>query len=522
MGVAMVPSRKPIGIWIRVSTEDQARGDSPEHHEKRARAYAVSRDWLVTEVYHLEGVSGKSVLDHPEARRMIDDIRCKRITGLVFSKLARLARSTRELLWFADLFRDEGADLISLQESIDTSTPAGRLFYTMIAAMAQWEREEIADRVSGSLQVRARLGKPLNGKIVFGYQWQNKKVEPHPHEAQVRKIIFGLLLKYRNKTAVARELNRRGYRMRSGAQFNGLTIDRLIRDPTAKGMYRANFTTNRAPNGKKRLLKPVEDWAWTKVEPIVSESIWDECNQLLDRLNAARRKRQPNPMDYVLAGLLRCKCGCKLISRGSGERSYRCQNCKVKIPIIDLEAIYYQQLKGFFCCRDAIAKELQAAERSRVDDKRTLDIHFAELNRLDAEARRALELYAGDRLDQDAFSKLYQPVKERRRQLGQSIRVLESRVTGQRVDQVAIDHAVKEAHRLYARWPEMEQTEQRQIVESLTKQIAVGHEEIAITLTSSKTQVHESVKWQRRIIPGQCRRASCLRRSWSSRCVPAC
>ena len=50
---------KAVGVWIRVSTEDQARGESPEHHEKRARAYAEARGWEVGEVYHLEGVSGR-------------------------------------------------------------------------------------------------------------------------------------------------------------------------------------------------------------------------------------------------------------------------------------------------------------------------------------------------------------------------------------------------------------------------------------------------------------------------------
>ena len=120
---------KPIGIWIRVSTEDQAHGDSPEHHEKRARFYAQAKDWNVCEVYRLEAVSGKSVMEHPEAKRMLQDIRAGRIEALIFSKLARLARNTKELLEFADIFRESGADLISLQESIDTSTPAGRLFY---------------------------------------------------------------------------------------------------------------------------------------------------------------------------------------------------------------------------------------------------------------------------------------------------------------------------------------------------------------------------------------------------------
>src|SRR5580704_16537337 len=116
---------KQIGIWLRVSTADQAEGDSPEHHEKRARLYAEAKGWNVAEVYHLEGVSGKSVMEHAECKRMLADVRKGRIQALVFSKLARLARNTKALLDFADIFRENHVDLISLQESIDTSTPAG-------------------------------------------------------------------------------------------------------------------------------------------------------------------------------------------------------------------------------------------------------------------------------------------------------------------------------------------------------------------------------------------------------------
>jgi site-specific DNA recombinase len=114
---------KSVGIWIRVSTEDQAHGESPEHHEARARLYAESKGWNVKEVYHLEAMSGKTVMGYPETQRMLEDIKSGRITGLIFSKLARLARNTRELLEFSEIFNTYHSDLIPLQESIDTSTP---------------------------------------------------------------------------------------------------------------------------------------------------------------------------------------------------------------------------------------------------------------------------------------------------------------------------------------------------------------------------------------------------------------
>ena len=70
-----IKTRKRVGVWIRVSTEDQAKGDSPQHHEQRARDYAKFNDWEVCEVYDLAGVSGKSVMEHPEAKRMLADLK---------------------------------------------------------------------------------------------------------------------------------------------------------------------------------------------------------------------------------------------------------------------------------------------------------------------------------------------------------------------------------------------------------------------------------------------------------------
>jgi len=63
------------------------------------------------------------MMSHPEAQRMLKDVKSGRIAGLIFSKLARLARNTKELLDLPDIFRDHDCDLISLGETIDTSTP---------------------------------------------------------------------------------------------------------------------------------------------------------------------------------------------------------------------------------------------------------------------------------------------------------------------------------------------------------------------------------------------------------------
>ena len=101
---------KSVGIWIRVSTEDQAHGESPEVHEKRARMYAEARNWKVREVYRLDAVSGKAVIQHPEAQRMLADIRSGHISSLDSARLraspalasslsSRMRSETRRRTW---------------------------------------------------------------------------------------------------------------------------------------------------------------------------------------------------------------------------------------------------------------------------------------------------------------------------------------------------------------------------------------------------------------------------------------
>ena len=88
---------KPVGIWIRVSTEYQAKGESPEHHEKRARFYAESKGWKVKGVYRLEAVSGKSVMNHPEIQRMLQNIQSSYIVDFTFSRGPYRGSGTAEL-----------------------------------------------------------------------------------------------------------------------------------------------------------------------------------------------------------------------------------------------------------------------------------------------------------------------------------------------------------------------------------------------------------------------------------------
>lgn len=474
------PSEKPkqVGIWIRVSTEDQAKGESPEHHERRARFYAESKGWHVRDVYHLEAVSGKSVMGLPETQRMLDHIKSGHITVLIFSKLARLARNTRELLEFADIFREYDADLISLHESIDTTTPAGRLFYTMIAAMAQWEREEIAERVAASVPIRAKLGKPLGGQASFGYEWKDRKLAPHPDEAPIRKLMSELFLEHRRKKTVARLLNEAGYRTRKGAKFTDTTVERLLRDPTAKGLRRANYT--RTPGENKRwVMKPEKDWVFTEVEPIVSEELWARCNAILDERKDGRRPAK-KPV-HLFTGVVYCHCGQKMYVP-SNTPKYVCYRCRNKIPLGDLEGIFQEQLKNFFFSPADIAKYLEEADKTIKDKQELLQALEKELRETKHAMDKIYRAYIADELTVQAFGRQYRPLEERVNQLEDQIPRLQGEIDFLKIQYLSSDQVLAEARDLYSRWQTLENAEKRKVVENITERIVIGKDDVTIDL----------------------------------------
>lgn len=474
----LVEITKNVGIWIRVSTDFQVDAESPEHHEERARSYAKVKGWNVVAVYRLDALSGKSVMDYAETKRMLKDIKSGLISGIIFSKLARLARNTKELLEISDFFQVTKADLISLAEAIDTSTPAGRLFFTIIAAMAQWEREEISERVAASVPIRAKMGKPLGGQASFGYKWEGNELTIDTTEGPIRKLLYEIYLKTKRIKATATTLNELGYRTRKGVKFTGATVERLIKDPTAKGIRRANYTKSLGEK-KHWKVKPESEWIEIPCPAVVDETVWNDCNSILASQTKKRVNVGPRTV-HLLAGYIYCTCGSKMYVF-TETPTYKCKKCKRKIAVADIDEIYHEQLKSFLMTEDDI-ETLNAKSNSAIEEKEILlKTIRGEHDKLAKRMEQQMNMRLDGELSKEDFAKFYKPAEQQLRQLEQQLPELQAEVDFLKIQYLSSDTIIQDAKDLHTNWSNLPYEEKRGIVETITERIVIHQDTINIS-----------------------------------------
>jgi DNA invertase Pin-like site-specific DNA recombinase len=147
-------------IYARVSTNN---GQDPEMQLRELREYCQRRGWQLAGEYVDAGISGAKD-SRPELNRLMADAHRRRFDAVVVWKFDRFARSVSHLLRALETFRSLGIEFISLSEQVDTSTPTGKMVFTVLGAVAELERSLIAERVRAGLRnARAkgrRLGRP--------------------------------------------------------------------------------------------------------------------------------------------------------------------------------------------------------------------------------------------------------------------------------------------------------------------------------------------------------------------------
>ena len=145
-------------IYARVSTGNG--GQSPEMQVRELREYCKRRGWKVGNEYIDEGVSGAKE-SRPQLNKLLADAHLRRFDAVVCWRFDRFARSVSHLLRALETFKALGVEFVSLSEQVDTSTPAGKLVFVVLGAVAELERSLIAERVRAGLRNARAKGKIL-------------------------------------------------------------------------------------------------------------------------------------------------------------------------------------------------------------------------------------------------------------------------------------------------------------------------------------------------------------------------
>ena len=150
---------KKAALYIRVSTEFQAEeGYSIDAQKEQLAAYCAMKGLKDYEFFVDGGWSGSN-LDRPEMQRLVGLCKEGRISHVVVFKLDRLSRSQKDTLFLIeDVFNPNGVSFVSLNESMDTATPMGRLMLGILSAFAQLERENIRLRTRMGMLERVKAG----------------------------------------------------------------------------------------------------------------------------------------------------------------------------------------------------------------------------------------------------------------------------------------------------------------------------------------------------------------------------
>jgi DNA invertase Pin-like site-specific DNA recombinase len=220
---------KAVG-YVRVSTDKQAdRGVSLDAQAEKIRPMAVVHTAELIDII-VDGGESANSLQRPGMQCVLALVDGKKIEAVLVAKLDRLTRSVKDLRELLERFERRGVALISVAESLDTSSAAGRLVLNIMTAVSQWEREAIGERTRDAMNHKRTSGERV-GNIRFGYRLSadGKHVELDSAEQDMVREIHELRRSGHSMRNIAAELNRREFRTRRGSAWRMEHVARILK-----------------------------------------------------------------------------------------------------------------------------------------------------------------------------------------------------------------------------------------------------------------------------------------------------
>ena len=393
---------RAAGLVVRVSTDRQAQNEegSLKNQLQRLRQHVeyktnvAGEDWTEAAVYELKAISGKDSMRSAEFERLFADIRSGRINTVLCTSLDRICRSVRDFLHFFEVLSTHNVEFVCLKQNYDTTSPQGKLFVTIMMALAEFEREQTAERTRDAAHARAERGL-WNGGRVVGYDLDPDRkghLVPNPDEVILVNFTFDTYLDLGTIRETASLLNRRGYRTKAyrsrrlveheGGEFSFTTVRHML----------ANLTYI----GKKLISSPDGQQVIAAVWPgIVDPEKFQRVQDML-ALNARVNRSQVAPIRHahiLSGGLLACgRCDSPMQGRsGTGKQGktyfyYACSRggCGMRVVASEAEGAVLDRFR-------ALADNPETVQRLTAETNRRLQAKLPELEKQLRSHARALK-----------------------------------------------------------------------------------------------------------------------------------
>lgn len=310
---------KTVGLYIRVSTSKQAEfgysleGQKEEGIQEIHKRYGKDVD---IRFYVDEGISAKST-NRKELNRMMHDVNTGVLDAVITYKVSRLSRNLSDSLSLVEQIHDSNIKFISIKEG-EYGTPSANLQFNILSAVAQYQREELAENVQMGMTQRAREGK-WNGGRVLGYQSINKELEVAPKEAETVTLIFNKYVHENWGTKkIANHLNKIGKRTKNNKDFTQSTVNIILKNPIYKGYIRFNQVVDwekkrrKGTNPNHILVKGIH-------KPIIDEETWEQAKALMERRSTGTPRQYTGK--FPLTSITKCpECGSYMTSMYGPKR----------------------------------------------------------------------------------------------------------------------------------------------------------------------------------------------------------
>ena len=273
-------------------------------------------NWTYVEGYVDEGISGTSVNKRDSFKRMIADSKKGKFDLILTKEVTRFARNTLDSISYTQKLLENGVGVYFQSDNINTIMPDSELRLTIMASVAQDEVRKLSERVKFGFSRSIEKKRVLGNNNIFGYRKDKTKLDIHEEEAKMIRELFEIYSQGEmGFYKISEYFKQKGYKGKNGTPISSQTLRRIIRNPKYKGYYRTGTVKVVDYKLHKAQKMPKEEWTVFEckenIPAIVSEELWEKCNNILEKKSASCLNRVENKdvfkSRYAFSGLIYCK-----------------------------------------------------------------------------------------------------------------------------------------------------------------------------------------------------------------------